>query len=297
MVSSPPDDGSILPEGWKWSDVGHGVLDIAGLVPGYGEAADITNAAWYAQDEQYLDAGLSLISCVPIVGDAIGKGGKLAGKLGGPALKKLLPLIRKMDFAQALAPFRNNRKLGPSIDKMVEALNKWRDDLIAKAECKTACPLPKKSAAEVSARAKHLAGELATATGAKASAIADELADLSTHTMPGAERIVLGKWPGYIEEAKKAGGTWFETPPDFFDELKRATGSADLAKEKAWLVNEAFLRKQFASGLPVEMTGEGLDWAAAEIKSMTARELKFLNENAGAAGYTKGAAGSWIKGK
>lgn len=153
--------GSVLPEGWSWSDVGHGLLDIAGLVPGYGEAADVSNAAWYASEGRHLEAGLSLISCVPVVGDVIGKGGKLAGKLGGPVLKKLAPLLKKMDFAQSLAPFRSNKKLGPHIDKMVEALNKWRDELVAKAECKTGCPNAGKASLDGSKQiVKH--GDFAT---------------------------------------------------------------------------------------------------------------------------------------
>ena len=140
-MNDPPNGGSsVLPDGWSWGDVGHGLLDVAGLVPVYGEAADVGNAAWYASEGRHLEAGLSLISCVPVVGDVIGKGGKLAGKLGGPALKKLLPVLKKMDFAQALAPFRGNKKLGPHIDKMVLALNKWRDELIAKARGLQPCP-------------------------------------------------------------------------------------------------------------------------------------------------------------
>jgi hypothetical protein len=140
MASGPPDDDSVLPDGWSWGDVGHGALEIAGLVPGWGEGADVANAIWYANEAKYLEAGLSLISVVPIVGDAIGKGGKLASRLGGPALKKLVPLLKKMDFAKALAPFRKNKKLAPHIDKMVEALNKWRNELIAKSEGKAICP-------------------------------------------------------------------------------------------------------------------------------------------------------------
>lgn len=59
-------------------DVTNTALDIAGLIPGVGEAADLANAALYAAKQEYLLAGLSLISAVPAIGDMIGKGGKLA---------------------------------------------------------------------------------------------------------------------------------------------------------------------------------------------------------------------------
>ena len=58
------------------ADAGHMALDVGGLVPGIGEAADLTNAAWYAGQGSYLNAAFSLISMIPVVGDIIGKGGK-----------------------------------------------------------------------------------------------------------------------------------------------------------------------------------------------------------------------------
>lgn len=64
---------------------GHVVLDLAGLIPGIGEFADATNALWYAKEGDYLSAALSLISLIPVAGDAIGKSGKVAmwvAKLG-----------------------------------------------------------------------------------------------------------------------------------------------------------------------------------------------------------------------
>lgn len=141
MASVPPEDGSILPTGWTWGDIGHGALDVIGIIPGLGEAADLTNAAWYAAEGNYLDAGLSVISMVPVVGDIIGKGGKIAkragGKLSGPALDAL----RKMDFKKTLEPLKNNstfkKVLGPdasaAVDKMIDALEKWRKELVGEA--------------------------------------------------------------------------------------------------------------------------------------------------------------------
>lgn len=68
----------------KFSSVGHGVLDVAGMVPVFGAAADLINAGWYAgegyaQDKGYLDetgagegayqnAAISGLAAIPGVG-------------------------------------------------------------------------------------------------------------------------------------------------------------------------------------------------------------------------------------
>jgi len=137
MASVPPEDGSILPTGWTWSDVGHGALDIVGLVPVFGEAADLTNAAWYAAEGNYLDAGLSAISTVPIVGDIIGKGGKIAKKAGGKLAGPALDALKKIDFKKTLEPLRKHPKIGPHVDKMAKALEKWRKELVGEAPSST----------------------------------------------------------------------------------------------------------------------------------------------------------------
>ncbi|MHC4913568.1 MAG: hypothetical protein ACYTE5_11320, partial [Planctomycetota bacterium] len=59
---------------------GHIALDVAGLIPGWGEPADLANALWYAKEKQYLNSALSLLSMVPEIGDAIGKGAKYLGQ-------------------------------------------------------------------------------------------------------------------------------------------------------------------------------------------------------------------------
>lgn len=54
-----------------WGDVknvGHTVLDVAGLVPGFGEVADGLNAAWYAAEGDMLNASLSAAAMIPIGG-------------------------------------------------------------------------------------------------------------------------------------------------------------------------------------------------------------------------------------
>jgi len=110
-------------------------LDIVGIIPGYGEAADLTNAALYAGRGKYFMAALSVASMIPVVGDIVGKGGKLATfmakagddaakasfKLGG-LLKKYFPKIKGL-----LTKLKANKKLAPYVDDMVGSVSKYID--------------------------------------------------------------------------------------------------------------------------------------------------------------------------
>ncbi|MCR3721190.1 MULTISPECIES: putative T7SS-secreted protein [Prauserella salsuginis group] len=61
------------------SKMGHGALDLAGLIPGIGELADGTNAAWYAGQGRYTEAAISGAAAVPFAGWAA-TAGKAADK-------------------------------------------------------------------------------------------------------------------------------------------------------------------------------------------------------------------------
>lgn len=50
------------------SDLGHAALDVAGLVPVVGEAADLANAAWYTSEGDYANAALSAAAAIPFAG-------------------------------------------------------------------------------------------------------------------------------------------------------------------------------------------------------------------------------------
>jgi len=56
--------------GMSASDIGHTVLDVAGLIPVVGTAADLVNAGWYAAEGDYVNAGLSALGAIPGIGDA-----------------------------------------------------------------------------------------------------------------------------------------------------------------------------------------------------------------------------------
>lgn len=110
------------------TDVGHFALDIGGLIPGWGEAADLANAALYATRGEFLMAALSVISMIPVVGDVIGKGGKLAMSMGkggkvASMLKSQMPKIKKLFGGLA-----DNPKVGQYADDMIMAV----DDFVVK---------------------------------------------------------------------------------------------------------------------------------------------------------------------
>ena len=64
------------------SSIGHGLLDVAGLVPVVGEAADLANAAWYTAEGDYTMAALSAAAAIPFAGwAATGAKGVIKGGL------------------------------------------------------------------------------------------------------------------------------------------------------------------------------------------------------------------------
>ncbi len=52
------------------SEIGHGALDVIGLIPVVGEVADLANAAWYAGEGDYTMAALSAAAAIPGAGYA-----------------------------------------------------------------------------------------------------------------------------------------------------------------------------------------------------------------------------------
>ncbi|WP_405006936.1 polymorphic toxin-type HINT domain-containing protein [Kitasatospora purpeofusca] len=52
------------------SNIGHTVLDVAGMVPVIGDACDIVNGVWYAAEGDWKNAAMSLVAVVPMIGSA-----------------------------------------------------------------------------------------------------------------------------------------------------------------------------------------------------------------------------------
>ena len=68
-LAFPDPTGLYWGESWI-SPIGHGALDVVGLVPGFGEPADLLNGLWYTAEGNYIDAGLAYASAIPIAGYA-----------------------------------------------------------------------------------------------------------------------------------------------------------------------------------------------------------------------------------
>jgi uncharacterized protein RhaS with RHS repeats len=66
-------------DGWSIWDIIQTGLDIGGSIPGIGEPLDLINGGISLMRGDYVNAGLSFVSMVPIAGDIIGKGGKIGG--------------------------------------------------------------------------------------------------------------------------------------------------------------------------------------------------------------------------
>jgi hypothetical protein len=64
------------------SEIGHTVINVAGMIPVIGAPADAINAGWYAVQGDWKDAALSVATAIPGVGDFVG-----GVRLGTTALK------------------------------------------------------------------------------------------------------------------------------------------------------------------------------------------------------------------
>ena len=123
-------------------DVGHFALDIGGLIPGVGEAADLANVALYAARGEFLMAALSVIAMIPVVGDIVGKGGKLSillGKGGGSkATAWVAKLINKHmpKITKGIKGLAGNPKVGKFVEPMLSAVKDFTNKALANPKSK-----------------------------------------------------------------------------------------------------------------------------------------------------------------
>ncbi|MEZ3422378.1 MAG: hypothetical protein K1W39_01540 [Lachnospiraceae bacterium] len=94
------------------SDVIHGVLDVAGFIPGVGAVADLANAGLYAAEGNWLDAASSLASAIPGIGDTIALAKKTGKVLKG--LKGTKALDKAKDMKSMFSALRGKAKTGAS---------------------------------------------------------------------------------------------------------------------------------------------------------------------------------------
>jgi len=134
---------TIIREETSWYNI---ALDIVGLIPGLGEPADIINALDYARKRDYLFAALSLISVIPTVGDAVGKGGKVAvylakfGKHGVKAAKGLQATAKSKKFIETAKWIRKVKQMIRLHDKKIKQLFEVIDNNIDHLELKQHLP-------------------------------------------------------------------------------------------------------------------------------------------------------------
>jgi RHS repeat-associated protein len=81
----PSDDSEDLGPPATAEDI-HNALDVLGIAPGIGEAADAVNAVAYAIEGDWGNAAISAVAVVPVVGDAA-KIGRIGGKVASKVVK------------------------------------------------------------------------------------------------------------------------------------------------------------------------------------------------------------------
>jgi hypothetical protein len=138
--------------------------------------------------------------------------------------------------------------------------------------------------------------------------LSQKLAEMSTHYIgDNADRVVLGKFDGqesgYIGEARRNGGIYFDTGNPVWDAMTGGFGPGE-EQGLVWPVNEEFLRGQMESGVSrIEyVLPDGFSSveqvAGVQRQSYSALEINFLKDNAAAYGYEQqGNAWVYVGGK
>jgi len=108
----------------SWSAIGHGVLDVLGMIPGIGAVADIANGFWYLSEGDYFSATSSFVSAIPGVGDIAG--GIAKGITGCTKISKAIK------FATRFASNIGNFALG-AYDTATQIYGLW-DKYVTKGE-------------------------------------------------------------------------------------------------------------------------------------------------------------------
>lgn len=128
------------------SDVIHGVLDIAGFIPGVGAVADAANAVTYAIEGNWLEAGSSLISAIPGFGDTFAAAKKSANavKTGLKSIKELNAVRKAKGMKKLFGVLRGKAKTGATkkirslfdkVDEVFDAIKNRQKKVCTGARC------------------------------------------------------------------------------------------------------------------------------------------------------------------
>ncbi len=125
----------------------------------------------------------------------------------------------------------------------------------------------------------------------------------STHTVSGADRVVLGGYKsnpargfqGYIDEAKAHGGTYYSTSSDVWNTIQPAAKGGN---GRGWVVNREFLQGQMERGVQrVELKGESISEVFRDplrATSDTAKEIRYMQQYGYQYGYRQ-VGDTWVK--
>jgi uncharacterized protein YukE len=140
--------------------------------------------------------------------------------------------------------------------------------------------------------------------GGPTAELSQQLADMSTHYIgDNPDRVVLGKFygqeDGYIGVARGQGGIYFDTSNPIWDAFRDGL-SPPQANDLSWLVNEQFLRTQMENGVDrIDYVVDPSRFSSVEDvvridpESFSAKEIRYLTENAPAYGYER-VGNSWV---
>ncbi len=102
------------------SNIGHTVLDVAGMIPVIGDACDIVNGVWYAAEGDWKNAAMSLVAVVPVIGSAA-TAARIASKVAG-AVDTVTDVVRAVERgSEAAKSVRSASKSLPSSPRAVTA--------------------------------------------------------------------------------------------------------------------------------------------------------------------------------
>jgi hypothetical protein len=120
----PAAEDAVKEEPETWVDYLQLALDVVGLIPGFGDIADIINAAISFGRGNYLEGFLSLIGAIPVVGSAIMLPLKVILKTFNRAGDVLKSAWRSKKSADEMWLFvKNSGKLGPAeLDGIVKGM-------------------------------------------------------------------------------------------------------------------------------------------------------------------------------
>jgi uncharacterized protein YukE len=141
--------------------------------------------------------------------------------------------------------------------------------------------------------------------GGPTAELSQQVADMSTHYVgDNPHRVVLGKWDGqdagYIGAARGEGGIYYDTSTPVWNAIGQGLSKPE-ANDLGWLVNEQYLRTQMENGVGridyvLDSSGYSSleDVVRSDPQSFSAREIRYLTENAPAYGYER-VGSSWVR--